>query len=242
MKILLTDSYDEMSRRAAKIFAAQLTLKPDSVLGLATGSTPLGLYAELARLCAAGELNFSKARSVNLDEYVGLSASHPQSYRHFMDENLFSRVNIARENTYVPDGTAKDLAAACSGYDKRIRELGGIDLQLLGLGHDGHIGFNEPGDCFVPGTHVVALTERTIDANARFFAAREEVPRQAVTMGIGQILQARRIVLLVSGADKAEILYKAVRGPVTPRVPASVLQLHADVTLLGDRAALEKLI
>ena len=242
MKILLTDSYDEMSRRAAKIFAAQLTLKPDSVLGLATGSTPLGLYAELARLCAAGELNFSKVRSVNLDEYVGLSASHPQSYRHFMDENLFSRVNIARENTFVPDGTAKDPAAACSGYDKRIRELGGIDLQLLGLGHDGHIGFNEPGDCFVPGTHVVTLTEQTIDANARFFASREDVPRQAVTMGIGQILQARRIVLLVSGGDKAEILYKAVRGPVTPRVPASVLQLHADVTLLGDRAALEKLI
>ena len=242
MNIILTDSYEEMSRRAAKLFAAQLTLRPDSVLGLATGSTPLGLYGELARLCAAGEADFSKARSVNLDEYVGLPAAHPQSYRHFMDEHLFSRVNVARENTYLPDGAAKDLDAACSAYDRRIRELGGIDLQLLGLGHDGHIGFNEPGDCFVPGTHVVALAERTIDANARFFASRDEVPRRAITMGIGQILQARRIVLLVSGADKAEVLYKAVRGPVTPLLPASVLQLHADVTLIGDRAALEKLI
>ena len=242
MKIIIADSYEDMSRRAAKLFAAQLTLKPASVLGLATGSTPVGLYDELARLCAKGDLDFSRARTVNLDEYVGLAASHPQSYRYFMDGHLFRRVNVPAKSTHLPDGTASDLDAECSRYDRLIRTLGGIDLQLLGIGHDGHIGFNEPGDCFIPGTHVVTLTEKTVDANARFFASRDAVPKQAITMGIAPILQAKRIVFLVNGADKAEILYRAVCGPVTPQVPASILQLHADVTLLGDRAALQKLI
>ena len=238
MKTHKAENYEAMSREAAKIIAAQIVMKPDSVLGLATGSTPLGLYARLADWCDAGDLDFSETHTVNLDEYQGLAPAHPQSYRCFMNENLFSKINIRAENTHVPNGLAADPAAECLRYEALIRSLGGIDLQLLGIGHDGHIGFNEPGEAFANGTNLTTLDERTIEANKRFFASAADVPRRAYTMGIGTIMRARRILVVVSGADKAEIARKAFRGPVCPAVPASILQLHGAVTLIGDEAAL----
>ena len=238
MKIHKTQNYDAMSREAAKIIAAQVVLKPDSVLGLATGSTPLGLYAQLADKFKNVNLDFSETRTVNLDEYQGLAPTHPQSYRFYMDENLFSKINIRPENTHLPDGLAADPVAECAQYDALIHSLGGVDLQLLGIGHDGHIGFNEPGDAFVNNTNLTILDERTIEANKRFFASAADVPRRAYTMGIGTIMRARKILVVVSGADKAAIVRKAFNGPVTPAVPASILQLHNDVTLVGDEAAL----
>ena len=238
MKTIKTKDYAAMSREAAKIIAAQIVMKPDSVLGLATGSTPLGLYAQLAEWRRKGDLDFAETRTVNLDEYQGLAAAHPQSYRYFMNENLFSKINICPQNTHVPNGLAADPATECTLYDALIRSLGGIDLQLLGIGHDGHIGFNEPGAAFVNNTNLTTLDERTIKANKRFFASAADVPRHAYTMGIGTIMRARRILVVVSGADKAEITRKAFCGPVTPAVPASILQLHGAVTLIGDEAAL----
>lgn len=241
MKIYVTEDYKTMSRKAANILSAQLILKPNSVLGLATGSTPEGAYAQLVEWYRKGDLDFSAVRTVNLDEYVGLEPTHEQSYRHFMQVHLFDHVNINPANTNVPDGLAADPAAECKWYNQVIRDMGGIDLQLLGLGSNGHIGFNEPGNAFELETHVVDLTERTINDNARFFASRDDVPRQAMTMGIKSIMMAKKILLMASGEGKAEALKEALTGPVTPRVPASILQLHPYVTLVADKAAMSKL-
>ncbi len=241
MRIVRTKDYDDMSRKAGDIIAAQVILNPASVLGLATGSTPLGTYKRLIKRCDKGDVDFAGVHSVNLDEYVGLGPTSDQSYRYFMNENLFSHVNIDIKNTNVPDGLAKDAEEECARYEEVMRALGGIDLQLLGLGPNGHIGFNEPADAFARETHKVALTESTIKANRRFFNKEDDVPRFAYTMGIGSIMRAQRILLIVSGEQKAEILKAAVCGPITPQVPASVLQLHPCVTLVADKAALSAL-
>ena len=242
MRIYLSEDYKAMSRRAANIISAQVITKPDSVLGLATGGTPVGAYQQLVEWYKKGDLSFAEIKTVNLDEYLGLSPHHEQSYRYFMQVNLFDHIDIKPENTHVLNGLAKDPQAECAAYNQLIRDLGGIDLQLLGMGHNGHIAFNEPGDDFGLETHVVTLTDRTIDANTRFFESRDEVLRHALSMGIKNIMQARRILIVVSGEEKAETVCKAFAGPVTKDVPASVLQLHPDVTLVGDRAALSKLV
>lgn len=231
MRIIKASNYNEMSRCAANIIAAQITLKPDSVLGLATGSTPIGTYKLLVESYQQGNLDFSKVRSVNLDEYCGLDGSHDQSYRYFMNTNLFNRVNIDMANTNVPNGIATDLEQECKRYDRLLEELGGVDLQLLGIGHNGHIGFNEPNEFFDKTTHVVDLKQSTIDANSRFFEKIEDVPRRAITMGIKSIMSARKI-LLVAGADKKDIIERALFGPITPQVPASVLQFHNDLIVV----------
>ncbi len=242
MKIYVTEDYQTMSRKAANILSAQIILKPTSVVGLATGSTPVGMYKQLVIWYEKGDLDFAQVKTVNLDEYVGLEPTHEQSYHHFMQSNLFEHVNINPANTNIPDGLAPDPQAECDWYNQVIRRMGGIDIQVLGMGHNGHIGFNEPGDAFELETHVVDLSERTIQANARFFSSPDEVPRQAMTMGIKSIMMARKILMMVSGEDKAEAVWKAFSGPVTPQVPASILQLHPYVTLVGDRAALSKLL
>ena len=232
MKLIETASYEKLSRSAANLISAQVILKPDSVLGLATGSSPLGTYRQLITWYEKGDVDFDKVISINLDEYVGLSAKDEQSYRRFMNENFFDHINIRQENTFVPDGCAKNLDAACKAYDAHIEAVGGIDLQLLGIGLDGHIGFNEPDDVFVKNTHVVALDPSTIKANARFFENEEQVPRRAITMGMVSIMQAKKIVLIANGAAKRDILEKAFFGPITPRIPASILQLHPDITVI----------
>jgi len=232
MRVIKVGSYEEMSRVAANIIAAQIILKPDSVLGLATGSSPVGTYKRLIEMCKSGDLDFSRITTVNLDEYCGLDGSHEQSYRYFMDVNLFNHVNIDKANTHVPSGTASDFNQECKRYDQLIEGLGGIDLQLLGIGHNGHIGFNEPEDFVEKGTHLVDLKQSTIDANSRFFERKEDVPRQAITMGIKTIMSAKKVLLIASGADKKEILEKALYGPITPQVPASILQLHNDLTVV----------
>lgn len=241
MKIISAPDYAAMSRKAANIISAQVILKPDSVLGLATGSTPVGVYRQLADWYRKGDLDFAKVRTVNLDEYCGLAPDHPQSYRFYMETNLFSQVNIQPENTHLPDGLAADPAAECVRYDHLISDLGGIDLQLLGIGHNGHIGFNEPDEAFGKMTHQVRLNAMTVEANARFFTDADEVPKFAFTMGIRAIMQARKILLVVNGLDKADILKQALTGPVTPTVPGSILQLHPDVTVVADEAALAQL-
>ena len=241
MKIYRAENYDAMSRRAANILSAQVILKPDSVLGLATGSTPVGMYRQLVNWCEKGDIDFSQVHTVNLDEYLGLAPDHDQSYRYFMQQNLFDHINVRPENTNVPNGLASDPEAECRRYNEVIAGLGGIDLQVLGMGHNGHIGFNEPGEAFELETHVVDLTENTIQANARFFASKDEVPRRAITMGIKAIMQARHILVVVSGEDKAEIVRRAFAGPVTPLVPASILQMHPHLSLVGDEAALSLL-
>lgn len=238
LNVMKVQTPDEMGKAAADEFEAVIKRKPACVLGLATGSTPLPLYRELIAREKAGRIDFSRVRSANLDEYKGLAPDHPQSYRRFMQENLFDHISIKPENTIVPDGLAADIPAMCEDYERRIEDWGGVDIQLLGIGHDGHIGFNEPCDHFPTGTHVVDLAERTIEANQRFFASRDEVPRKAVTMGIGTIMAARKVVLVASGAEKAPIVKEAFFGPVTPQVPASILQMHPDVTLVADEAAL----
>lgn len=237
LNICKAETVEEAARLAADRFQELLCTKPACVLGLATGSTPIPLYRELITREQAGRIDFSRVRSVNLDEYKGLAPDHPQSYRRFMQENLFDHISIRPENTYVPDGLATDVDAMCSAYERTIEDLGGVDLQLLGLGHDGHIGFNEPCDHFPTRTHETALAEITRQANARFFASEAEVPTAAYTMGVGTVMAARRILMIVTGADKSDILHKAFFGPVTPWVPASILQFHPDVTLICDRAA-----
>lgn len=241
MRIIKVKDYQEMSKKAAALIAAQVIAKPDCVLGLATGSSPIGTYDKLTELYEEGMLDFSDVRSVNLDEYRGLDHENDQSYYYFMHKNLFSRVNIDVNNTNVPNGMEPDAEKECSRYEALIEELGGIDLQLLGLGHDGHIGFNEPAAEFAKMTNCVDLTEMTIEANKRFFASIDDVPRQAYTMGIGTIMKAKKIVVVVSGEDKAEIVAKAFAGEVTPYVPASILQFHPDVTIVADEAALSKM-
>lgn len=231
MRIIEVESYKDMSRLAARIIGGQVLLKPDCVLGLATGSSPIGTYEELAADYQAGILDFSQVRTVNLDEYCGLTPDNPQSYRYFMDKNLFDRVNVDKANTYLPNGAAPDMQAECARYEALVESLGWPDLQLLGIGHNGHIGFNEPAEDFPTCVHTVQLAESTIQANSRLFDRVEDVPTQAVTMGIGAIMKAKR-VLLIAGPDKKEIVEKAFRGPVTPQVPASILQLHRDATVI----------
>ena len=232
MKFITVKTYEELSKKAADIIAAQVILKPDCVLGLATGSTPVGAYKELAEKCSKGEVDFSKVTSVNLDEYEGLSGDHDQSYRYFMNHNLFDHVNIDKAKTFVPNGCAEDLVKEGERYDELIKSLGGIDLQLLGIGVDGHIGFNEPESVFTAATHPVVLDPSTIEANARFFASADDVPRKAITMGMMSIMQAKKILLVANGKNKLDILKKSMEGPVDPMVPASILQLHPDVTVI----------
>ena len=237
LNIIKVKTPEEMGRAAADEFEAVIHAKPACVMGLATGSTPLPLYRELIAREKAGKLDFSRVRSANLDEYKGLAPEHPQSYRRFMQENLFDHISIKRENTIVPDGLAADIPAMCLAYERQIEDWGGVDIQLLGLGHDGHIGFNEPCDHFPVMTHEVQLTEMTREANKRFFSSLADVPTAALTMGIGTVMAARMIVMIITGADKAEILHKVFFGPVTPEVPGSILQFHHDVTLICDEAA-----
>ena len=232
MKFITVDTYEKLSRQAANIISAQVILKPDSVLGLATGSSPLGTYKQLIEWYEKGDIDFSKVTSVNLDEYVGLDGTNEQSYRYFMNKNFFEHTNIDISNTFVPNGCAVDLAGEGKRYDEHIAELGGIDLQLLGIGLDGHIGFNEPDKYFVKSTHVVDLHESTIKANSRFFANIDEVPKRAITMGMVSIMQAKKILLIASGKEKRDILEKAFYGPITPEIPASILQLHPDITVI----------
>lgn len=238
MKIYQAKNYQEMSRKAANIISAQIIMKPDAVLGLATGSTPIGTYQQLIDWYKKGDLDFSEIRSVNLDEYKGLPADNDQSYAYFMRTNLFDSVNIKKENTYIPNGLEDDIAKECARYNSIIHTLGGIDLQLLGLGGNGHIGFNEPGAAYEKETHCVKLTENTIKANSRFFEKLEDVPRYAYTTGIKNIMQAKSILLIASGENKADALYRSLFGPITPAVPASILQLHNNVTVVADEAAL----
>ena len=237
MRFITGSSYEEVSQEAAKIFAEVIKEKPDGVLGLATGSTPLGMYRELIRLYEAGELDFSRLTTVNLDEYYPLAPDHPQSYRYFMNTNLFDHINIDKARTFVPDGLAKEPVVACAAYDMMIERMGGIDIQLLGIGENGHIAFNEPADELVAGTHLTDLTESTIRANSRFFESEADVPRRAMTMGMGSILHARKIVLIACGKNKHAAVELLKGDKITPQCPASLLKLHSDVTIICDKEA-----
>ncbi|MEM2940278.1 MAG: glucosamine-6-phosphate deaminase [Thermoproteota archaeon] len=241
MRIVITRNYDEISQKAAKIIAEQIRGKPDSVLGLPTGSTPLGLYKELIRMHKEENLDFSKVTTFNLDEYCGLGPDHPQSYHYFMFNNFFNHVNVDLKKTHIPDGLAKDFKAYCMKYEEEIKEAGGIDLQLLGIGRNGHIGFNEPGSSLASRTRLAALSEETVRDNARFFQREEEVPRLVITMGCGTIMEAKKILLLASGSDKADAIAATVEGPITSQVPASILQMHPDATIIIDEEAAWKL-
>ena len=240
MRIYKTKDYDEMSRVAANIISAQVILKPESILGLATGSSPIGVYDQLVEWYKKGDLDFSRVTTVNLDEYKGLPKENEQSYYYFMHEYLFDKVNINVENTYLPDGMNMDSEAEAARYEGVLASVGQVDLQLLGMGHNGHIGFNEPGDVFAKATHCVDLKESTIEANKRFFESADDVPRQAYSMGIGTILKSKKLLVVVSGEGKAEALKNSICGPVTPQVPGSILQFHPDVTIVADEAALSK--
>lgn len=238
MRVIRAKDYLDASRKVANIISAQVILKPDCVLGLATGSSPVGAYQHLIKWYQKGDLDFSQVRTVNLDEYVGLGAGDEQSYVSFMRQNLFDHININPQNTHLPNGLELNAAKQCAEYDDLIHSLGGVDLQLLGIGHNGHIGFNEPSDTFVKGTHCVDLTQNTIEANARFFENEDQVPKKAYTMGILDILQAKHVVMIVTGESKAQILKDAFCGPVRPEVPASIMQMHPDFTLVADEAAM----
>lgn len=241
MKIYRAKDYTDVSRKAANIISAQIIMKPNCVLGLATGSSPIGAYNQLIEWYNKGDLDFSKVSTVNLDEYKGLSGDNDQSYRYFMNKYLFNHVNIDIENTNVPNGLEEDEKVECARYDDVIKNAGGVDLQLLGIGRNGHIGFNEPNDTFQIGTHCVELADSTIEANARLFNDPSEVPHYAYTMGIKNIIQAKKIVVVVSGEDKADAVAKAFFGPVTSEVQASILQFHNDVVVIGDEAAFSKI-
>ena len=240
IRIYKTKDYDAMSRKAGEFIAAQVTIKPRCVLGLATGTTPIGAYNYLREQYEAGNLSFREVQTVNLDEYVGLTGDSPDSYRYFMNHYLFDHVDIDKADTHVENGAAKDPEEECREYELLIRDMGGVDLQLLGIGNNGHIGFCEPADSFSRFTHLENLTESTIEANSRLFESKDQVPTKALTMGIGTILRARRILLIASGAAKQDALHDSFFGPVTPKVPASALQLHADVTVIADEEALAK--
>ncbi|WP_029688345.1 glucosamine-6-phosphate deaminase [Thermoanaerobacter sp. A7A] len=237
MKVIITVNYDEMSKKAAEIVKKQIKEKPNTVLGLATGSTPLGMYKHLIEMYKRGEIDFSNVITFNLDEYIGLSPDHPQSYHYFMFHNFFNHINIKKENVHIPNGIAEDLEEECRKYEEEIEKAGGIDLQILGIGVNGHIGFNEPEESIETKTHVVTLTEDTINANKRFFKSAEEVPRKAITMGLGSIMKAKKIVLLASGKNKAEAIKETIKGQLTTKVPATVLALHPDVTIIIDKEA-----
>ena len=241
MEIVIKETYDEMSTQAAKVVAQTLNSKPNAVLGLATGSTPLGLYQELVRLHKNEGLDFSQVTTFNLDEYVGLPRNHSQSYHYFMDDNLFRHINVPKQNVYIPSGTTDNYEAFCRWYERRIEECGGIDLQLLGIGGDGHIAFNEPGSSLGSRTRIKTLARQTIEDNARFFDKPDDVPIYAITMGVGTILEAEKIILLANGEKKAEAVAAAIEGPVTSQCTASALQLHRDTTTYLDIGAASKL-
>ncbi|MHC1685418.1 MAG: glucosamine-6-phosphate deaminase [Clostridiaceae bacterium] len=241
MKIIICENYQEMSKKAASIIASQIILKPDSVLGLATGSTPVGIYENLIKSFKEGHLDFSQITTYNLDEYYGLPGTNPQSYRYFMDINLFNHVNINKYNNHVPNGLSENTEGDCAAYDEAIKASGGIDIQVLGIGSNGHIGFNEPGESFEKCTHLIDLKEETIEANSRFFNSIEEVPTKALTMGIGNIMKSKKILLLASGASKAEAIYHTVHSKVQPEIPSTILQFHNDVTIIVDKEAAKKL-
>ncbi len=237
MKLIRVNDYNEMSWKAANILASQITLKSDSVLGLATGDTPLGMYKELVKLYNEKELDFADVKSFNLDEYYGLDINNSQSYYYFMMNNLFKHINIPSANINIPNGSAENIEEECLRYEKKIKEAGGIDIQILGIGVNGHIGFNEPDVNFEAKTHLVTLDDVTIESNSRFFINKDEVPTKAISMGIGTIMSSKKIVLLACGSSKADIIAKAINGKITPEVPASILQLHQDVTVIVDKAA-----
>lgn len=241
MEVYIKDTYEELSESAALLVAQTLQFKQDAVLGLATGSTPLGVYRELIRMHEEDGLDFSQVTTFNLDEYLGLPDSHPQSYHYFMQENLFRYINVRRERTHVPSGVAENVGAYCQRYEQQIRDAGGIDLQILGIGSDGHIAFNEPGSPLDSRTRVEQLTQQTIQDNSRFFDRTEDVPTQAITMGVGTILEARNIVLLATGASKADAVAAAIEGPISSNCTASALQTHPSTTILLDRDAASKL-
>ena len=241
MQVFVYKNEAEVGKAAGMIVASEILKKPDCILGLATGSTPIPTYQEMIRMNKEGILDFSKVRSFNLDEYIGLSPEHVCSYRRFMNEQLFDHINIDKANTHVPCGIGADHEADAKAYDAAVEAAGGIDLQILGIGHDGHIGFNEPGDEFVSGTNIVTLTDMTIDANTRFFEKREDVPRQAITLGNRNIMAAKRIILLATGKGKAKAIAQAIKGNITPRMPASLLQVHPNVQFLLDEDAASEL-
>jgi glucosamine-6-phosphate deaminase len=241
MELIIAKNYEEMSKIAAKEIAKLVYVKPDAILGLATGSTPEGVYKELIELNKESRIDFSKVTSFNLDEYKGLSGDHPQSYRYFMDTKLFNHINIDKANTHVLGGVTEDIEKECEEYDSAIEAAGGIDLQLLGIGGNGHIGFNEPSDYLNMNTHLTKLTEDTIEANSRFFNNIEEVPTEAITMGLGSIMKAKKIILLASGEKKAEIIAKLVQEKISTKIPASLLQVHPDVLVIVDQAAASRL-
>jgi glucosamine-6-phosphate deaminase len=241
MKLLVVKDYEEMSKVAAETFKEVINEKPNAILGLATGSTPVGLYKKLIEMNKNMEIDFSNVKTVNLDEYVGFGEENPQSYRYFMNENLFNHVNINKSNTFVPNGLAKNLEEETKNYDKRIDELGGIDLQILGIGSNGHIAFNEPDEFLISETHVTKLTQSTIEANSRFFNSIDEVPTKAISMGIGQIMKAKKILLLVKGEDKADAVKELLDGNITTNNPATILKLHTDVTVIIDEKIADKI-
>lgn len=241
MQLVKQSTYDDVSRAAAKEIATHIRKNPRIVLGLATGSTPIGLYRELVRFHREEALDFSQVTTFNLDEYYGVEPDHPQSYHRFMQEHLFARVNIPEDHIHIPDGNPKDIEAYCRHYETMIKEAGGIDIQVLGIGTNGHIGFNEPAEELKPHTHQVQLAPSTIEANARFFSSKEDVPRSAITMGMHTILQAKRILLLATGEAKAQIVKKLMRPVISTRVPASLLWLHDNVQIYVDDEAAQLL-
>ncbi len=240
MRVIVCDNYEEVSKQAAKIVASQLVLKPDSVLGLATGSTPVGMYNILSEMNKNGEIDFKDVTSFNLDEYYPMAAEHDQSYRYFMNENLFNGININMENTHVLSGTTNDPEKECADFEKMIDAAGGIDLQVLGIGQNGHIGFNEPDTFLYANTHLTDLTENTIQANSRFFEKIEDVPTQALTMGIATILKSKRIIILASGSNKREAVTDLIEGEISTNNPASMLKVHNDVIVICDKEAYSK--
>lgn len=237
MELIVVKDYEEMSKKAAAIMSSQVLLKKDSVLGLATGDTPLGMYKELISKYKKNEIDFSKVKTFNLDEYYGVDRNNSQSYYFYMMNNFFKYINIDMSNINIPDGTAKNVEKECINYDRKIKEAGGMDLQILGIGVNGHIGFNEPNVSFEAQTHLVSLDDKTIKSNARFFNSIDEVPVKAISMGIKTILQSKKIILLASGESKAKAIYNTVKGKISPETPASILQLHQDVTIILDEKA-----
>lgn len=237
MKLVLVKDYEEMSKVAAEIMGDIINEKPDAILGLATGGTPIGMYKELISMNKEGKVDFSKVTTVNLDEYIGLSGEHEQSYRYFMNKNLFDHINIDKEKTYIPNGLSEDIEEEGKAYDRKIDELGGTDIQLLGVGNNGHVAFNEPDNVLIAGTHITYLTKSTIEANSRFFDSMEEVPKTAITMGLGQIMKSKKILLIASGEGKAEAIKELFNGEITTQCPVTMLNMHRDVTVILDEAA-----
>lgn len=237
MKVIVCENYEELSNQAAKIVSSQLIVKPNSILGLATGSTPIGLYQNLIDMNKKGEIDFSEVKTYNLDEYYPIKKSNDQSYDYFMNEQLFSHINIDKNNTHLPNGEAEDPVKECERYEKLLDAIGGVDLQILGIGQNGHIAFNEPDENLIAVTHLTGLTQSTIEANSRFFASADEVPKQALTMGMGSILKAKKIVILANGANKSKAVAELLNDNITTSNPATMLKVHPDVTLICDKEA-----